>query len=82
MVIAEVASYATVGILAGAVLGVALNKFLFAATVTSNWGDVWPPPMAALLVIIMAAILTTLIAVISPTRKIEQASIVDVGNAG
>lgn len=82
MVIAEVASYTTVGIIVGGVLGLLFHKFFFAITVTSNWGDPWQPPIAVLLFTITAAILTTLIAASSPTKKIENTSIVEVVNAG
>lgn len=82
MVIAEVASYTAVGCLAGSTLGILLNKFFFAMMVTSNWGAHWQPPLTVLIVTISAAILTTFIAVISPTRKIEKMSIVNVVNAG
>lgn len=82
MVIAEMASYTAVGILAGGTLGLALHKFFFAVMVTSNWGDAWQPPAAVLCITAIAAILTTFIAVVSPTKKIEKTSIVDVVNAG
>lgn len=82
MVIAEVASYTAVGCLTGSALGILLNKFFFTITVTSNWGANWQPPLTVLIVTISVAILTTFIAVISPTRKIEKMSIVNVVNAG
>jgi len=81
MVIAEVASYTAVGCLAGSALGILLNKFFFTIMVKSNWGANWQPPFTVLIVAISAAILTTFIAVISPAKKIERMSIVNVVNA-
>lgn len=82
MVTAEAAAYAISGSLTGGILGLILHRFFFGMLITSNWGEIWQPPLAVLIVIISAAILTTFIAVISPTRKIEKMSIVNVVNAG
>jgi len=82
MVTSEAAAYAISGSLAGGVLGLLLHRFFFGMLITSNWGELWQPPLVVLVVTISAAILTTFIAVISPTRKIEKMSIVNVVNAG
>lgn len=79
---AEAAAYAITGSLAGGVLGLLLHRFFFDMLITENWGQLWKPPILVLLVVISAAILTTLLAVIAPTRKIENTSIVNVVNAG
>lgn len=79
---AEAAAYAITGSIAGGVLGLLLHRFFFGMLITSNWGQLWQPPIAVLTVTIAAAILTTFIAVISPARKIERMSIVNVVNAG
>lgn len=81
MVTAEAAAYAISGSLAGGVLGLLLHRFFFGLMITSNWGDPWHPPISVLAVTILAAILTTFVAVISPTRKMERMSIVNVVNA-
>lgn len=78
---AEAAAYAITGSIAGAILGLLLHRFFFGMLITSNWGQLWQPPIAVLAVTITAAILTTFIAVISPARKIEDMSIVGVVNA-
>ncbi|WP_313370267.1 ABC transporter permease [Sedimentibacter sp.] len=82
MVTAEAAAYAISGSLTGGILGLLLHRFFFGMLITSNWGEPWQPPLAVLIVVISAAILTTFIAVISPTKKIEKMSIVNVVNAG
>lgn len=82
MVTAEAAAYAISGSLTGGFLGLILHRFFFGMLITSNWGKLWQPPLVVLIVTISAAILTTFIAVISPTRKIEKMSIVNVVNAG
>ena len=79
---AEAAAYAITGSIAGGVLGLLLHRFFFGMLITANWGQLWEPPILVLLVVISAAILTTLLAVIAPTRKIENTSIVSVVNAG
>lgn len=79
---AEAATYAVTGSIAGGILGLFLHRFFFQMLITSNWGELWKPPLLVLAVVILAAILTTFIAVIAPTRKIERTSIVNVVNAG
>ncbi len=82
MVAAEAAAYAITGSIAGGVLGLLLHYLFFGLLITSNWGQLWQPPFTLLIIIISAAILTTFIAVISPAKKIERMSIVNVVNAG
>lgn len=79
---AEAAAYALTGSLTGGILGLILHHFLFTMLITSNWGQAWKPPILVLGIIVSMAIMTTFIAVISPTRKIEKTSIVNVVNAG
>lgn len=79
---AEAATYAITGSITGGILGVLLHRFFFEMLISSNWGQTWQPPVAVLFVTITAAIFTTFIAVVSPTKKIEETSIVDVVNAG
>ena len=79
---AEAAAYAITGSIEGGVLGLLLHRFFFGMLITANWGQLWEPPILVLVVVISAAILTTLLAVIAPTRKIENTSIVNVVNAG
>lgn len=79
---AEAAAYALTGSLTGGILGLILHKLFFTMLITSNWGQIWEPPIFVLCIIVSVSILTTFIAVISPTRKIEKTSIVNVVNAG
>lgn len=81
MVWAEAASYAVVGSIAGCVLGLLCHKMVFTMMVTENWGVEWQPPLLVLAVTIAASAITTFIAVISPSKKIEKLSIVNVVNA-
>jgi putative ABC transport system permease protein len=82
IITAEAAAYAVTGCIVGSVLGLLLHNLFFGLLITSNWGAVWQPPVAVLTVIILAALLTTFISVISPAKKIEEMSIVNVVNAG
>ena len=82
MVTAEAAAYAITGSIVGGVLGLLLHRFIFESIITSNWGALWQPPLAVLAVTIIAALVTTFVSVLSPTRKIEEMSIVNVVNAG
>ncbi|WP_233476240.1 ABC transporter permease [Paenibacillus sonchi] len=81
MVMAEAAAYAISGSLLGGVLGLLLHRFFYGLMITSNWGELWQPPIMILTITIAAAILTTFVAAISPTRKMDKMSIVNVVNA-
>ena len=81
MVTAEAAAYAIMGSIVGSVLGLFLHRLFFQLMITSNWGDLWQPPVVVLAVAVTVAMFTTFIAVISPSRKIENMSIVNVVNA-
>ena len=81
MITAEAAAYAITGSIVGCVLGLLLHRLFFGLMITSNWGDLWQPPVIMLAAAVTAAILTTFIAVISPSRKIENMSIVSIVNA-
>ncbi|MBF4694069.1 FtsX-like permease family protein [Fusibacter ferrireducens] len=78
---AEAATYAITGSIAGGVLGLYFHRLFFLRLITSNWGELWEPPLTVLTVTIAAAILTTFIAIILPAKKIESMSIVNVVNA-
>lgn len=82
IITAEAATYAITGCIVGSVLGLLLHRFFYDILVTSNWGAPWQPPFAILAVTIFAALLTTFISVLSPAKKIEEMSIVNVVNAG
>lgn len=82
IITAEAAAYAITGSIAGSVLGLLLHRFFFNLLVTSNWGENWQPPLVVLAITVFAAILTTFVAVISPTKKINETSIMNVVNAG
>ncbi|KWX77290.1 ABC transporter permease [Paenibacillus jilunlii] len=81
MVMAEAAAYAISGSLMGGVLGLLLHRFFYGLMITSNWGELWQPPIMVLSITIAAAVLTTFVAAISPTRKMDKMNIVNVVNA-
>lgn len=82
MVTAEAAAYAISGSIVGCFCGLLLHRFFFGLMITSTWGEVWHPPFTVLAITIFAALITTCVAVIYPTRKIKEMSIVNVVNAG
>lgn len=81
MVAAEAAAYAGTGSAVGAVLGLLLHRLIFRLLITPTWGELWQPPVAVLAVTIIAAVFTTFVAIVSPTKKVERMSIVNVVNA-
>jgi putative ABC transport system permease protein len=78
---AEAATYALTGCVAGGALGLLLHRSFYGLMITSNWGIRWRLPLVPLFIIILTALLTTVIAVISPAKKIDKMSIVNVVNA-
>lgn len=82
VIIAEAAAYAITGSILGVVLGLMLHRFFFGILITSNWGQLWQPPVEVLLLTVLASLLTTVIAVIAPAKKLVKMSIMNVVNAG
>lgn len=70
--------YVTGGILAGTLVGLPINRFLFQALITSRWGDPWEPPVSALLIIILLMGASIFPAVYGPAKRIRTMSVVDV----
>lgn len=77
MIMAEAVTYAISGSVAGCLLGIPLNRFLFQVMVESRWGDSWTIPGLEMAVIILVVILTSVVAVYGPARKIHKMSIVN-----
>lgn len=77
MIMAEAVTYAISGSVAGCLLGIPLNRFLFRVMVESRWGDSWTIPGLEMAVIILVVILTSVAAVYGPARKIHKMSIVN-----
>ena len=82
MVAAEATAYAITGSIAGCLLGIPLHNLLFRSVITAIWGEAWQPPLIVLAVTVFSAVLVTLLAVISPTKKIKEMSIVNVVSMG
>ena len=81
MVTTEASVYAITGSIIGGVWGLLLHRLFFGLMITSNWGTPWQPPVVVLAITVAIVIFTTFVAVISPIRKIENMSIVNVVNA-
>lgn len=81
MIMAEALTYAVSGSVAGCILGIPLNRFLFKMMVASRWGDPWTVPVIEMTVIIVLVIATSVIAVYGPARKIHEMSITRTINA-
>lgn len=77
MVAAEALTYSVSGILLGCIIGIPINKLLFEGLVTFRWGDAWTLPITAMILIILTVGTSTILAVIGPTRRIREMTIVD-----
>jgi ABC-type antimicrobial peptide transport system permease subunit len=77
MIIAEALTYAVTGSFCGVIVGLLLNKFLFAKLVTFHWGEQWNIPFAEIIIIIEIVILSVILAVQGPAKRIRNMSIVD-----
>lgn len=77
MVVAETATYAVVGSIAGTVLGLICNKILFGLLISYKWGESWQLPLVELGIIVLIVIVSVVLAVHGPIKKIHNTSIVD-----
>ena len=77
MIIAEALTYAVTGSFCGVIVGLLLNKFLYAKLVTFHWGEQWNIPFAEITIIIAVVILSVILAVHGPAKRISNMSIVD-----
>lgn len=77
MVVAEAATYAVVGSIAGTVLGLICNKILFGLLISYKWGESWWLPLVELGIIVLIVIVSVVLAVHGPIKKIHNTSIVD-----
>lgn len=81
MIIAETSTYAAVGSISGVVLGLLLNKKLFALLVTGRWSETWNLPLVELGIIMGIVIFSVILSVHGPIGKIREMSIVETLNA-
>lgn len=77
MIIAEASTYAITGSVCGGIIGLILNKFLYARLVTFHWGEQWNIPFAEIAIIIAIVVLSVILAVRGPVKRIRDMSIVD-----
>ena len=77
MIVAEAATYAVVGSIAGTVLGLICNKILFGLLISYKWGESWQLPLVELGIIVLIVIVSVVVAVHGPIKKIHNTSIVD-----
>lgn len=77
MIIAEASTYAMIGSVCGGIVGLMINKFLFARLVTFHWGEQWNIPFTEISIIIAIVILSVILAVRGPVKRIRDMSIVD-----
>ena len=77
MIIAEASTYATTGSVCGGIVGLMLNKFLYARLVTFHWGEQWNIPFTEIAIIIAIVVLSVILAVRGPVKRIRNMSIVD-----
>lgn len=81
IIVAESSAYAIIGCFAGSVFGVGFHYIFYNLLITSNWGQLWKPPLIVLTITIFCTLLTTFLSVYFPAKKIENMSIVSVVNA-
>ena len=77
MIIAEAATYALFGSIAGAALGLACNKLLFEMLIGHNWGDPWALPLPNLALILLLVFFAVALAVRGPIKRLQSLSVVD-----
>ncbi|MGN6710787.1 ABC transporter permease [Anaerocolumna jejuensis] len=77
MIIAEASTYAITGSVCGGIVGLMLNKFLYARLVTFHWGEQWNIPFAEIAIILAIVVLSVILAVRGPVKRIRDMSIVD-----
>lgn len=75
MIIAEAATYTTLGLLAGYGLGLPLHYFLFSKMITNYWGTAWQIPVALVGGILVLLVLTALLAPFASAKRICNMSI-------
>ncbi|RBP66043.1 FtsX-like permease family protein [Alkalibaculum bacchi] len=77
MIIAEASTYAITGSLCGGIVGLMVNKFLYARLVTFHWGEQWNIPFVEITIIVAIVLLSVILAVRGPVERIHHMSIVD-----
>lgn len=77
MIIAEAATYAITGIIAGCIVGVPMHWLFFVSLITNMWGIEWSVPFASIALITSIVLITTFLAVRGPAKHIRNLSIVD-----
>ena len=78
MVAAEAAAYGVLGMLAGCMAGLPLNRLCFEKLVTLRWGTSWYFPVIPLSVIVLVMACSLALAVYGPSRRIQEMSVVDI----
>lgn len=78
MIASEAAAYGGFGIMAGCVLGLPVNRFLYQWLVTQRWGEQWYIPITSLGIIVLIVACAVVLAVIGPAKEIRSMSVVDI----
>lgn len=78
MVAAEAAAYGVLGMLAGCMAGLPLNRLCFEKLVTLRWGTSWYFPVIPFSVIVLVMTCSLALAVYGPSRRIQEMSVVDI----
>lgn len=81
MVIAEAATYAICGCLAGLIIGLPIHRLIFKIMITSQWGLNWQIPFETLVIIIGITLLSTFLSVIRPVKTLNKMNVTDIVNA-
>ena len=77
MIAAEAMTYGICGSIAGCLLGLPLNKFVFENLITSYFGDPWSVPLSTVTIVIPFTAAASLIAVRGPAKRIKNMSITE-----
>lgn len=81
MIAAEAASYGICGIIAGCMLGLPINRFLYRLLVTARWGEQWYIPFSSLGIIIFIVAGSVVLAVLRPARQVRDMSAAEIISA-
>lgn len=77
MIAAQAGTYGICGIIAGCILGLPINRFLYQLLVTERWGEQWYIPFSSLGIIVCIVLGSVALAIYRPAKQIRDMSVVE-----